>query len=100
MNRVSIEFKVFLKKKSKVVFTLQLPSWSSCQCVAKCGSVYHYRVRFFAELDRLPASKVYLHFINMKCFSHTGFKSCPNDVRETIDLQMKNKIYIKNLHRK
>ncbi|KAL9994861.1 hypothetical protein Hdeb2414_s0866g00955591 [Helianthus debilis subsp. tardiflorus] len=28
---VSIEFKVFLKKKSKVVFTLQLPSWSSCQ---------------------------------------------------------------------
>ncbi|KAF5765467.1 hypothetical protein HanXRQr2_Chr15g0704091 [Helianthus annuus] len=31
MNRVSIEFKVFLKKKSKVVFTLQLPPWPSCQ---------------------------------------------------------------------
>ncbi|KAJ0496452.1 putative transcription factor interactor and regulator CCHC(Zn) family [Helianthus annuus] len=26
--------------------------------MAKCGSVYLYRVRFFVELDRLPASKV------------------------------------------
>ncbi|MFS7977142.1 hypothetical protein Hanom_Chr10g00900641 [Helianthus anomalus] len=52
-----------------------------------CGSMCLYRVRFFIELDRLPASKVYLHFNNMKCFSHTRFKSCPNDVRETIDFQ-------------
>ncbi|KAF5755161.1 hypothetical protein HanXRQr2_Chr17g0799511 [Helianthus annuus] len=37
-----------------------------------CGSMYLYRVRSFDELDRLPASKKNLHFINMKCFSHTG----------------------------
>ncbi|KAF5782420.1 hypothetical protein HanXRQr2_Chr11g0495671 [Helianthus annuus] len=44
-----------------------------------CGSVYLYRVRSFVELDRLPASKVYLHFINMKCFSHTRLKTCLNE---------------------
>ncbi|MFS8024945.1 hypothetical protein Hanom_Chr16g01469241 [Helianthus anomalus] len=43
-----------------------------------CGSMNLYRVRFFVELDRLPASKMYLHFINMKCFSHTEIKMCPN----------------------
>ncbi|KAM0039265.1 hypothetical protein Hdeb2414_s0012g00380031 [Helianthus debilis subsp. tardiflorus] len=41
--------------------------------------MYLYRVRSFVELDRLPASKMYLHFINTKCFSLKGFKTCPNE---------------------
>ncbi|MFS7984576.1 hypothetical protein Hanom_Chr11g00988091 [Helianthus anomalus] len=44
-----------------------------------CRSFYLIRVRFFVELDRLPASKMYLHFINMKCFSHTGLKTYLNE---------------------
>ncbi|MFS8022515.1 hypothetical protein Hanom_Chr16g01440391 [Helianthus anomalus] len=44
-----------------------------------CGSMHLYRVRFFVELDRLSASEKYLHFINMKCFSHTRFKTYLNE---------------------
>ncbi|MFS8032073.1 hypothetical protein Hanom_Chr17g01553361 [Helianthus anomalus] len=44
-----------------------------------CGSMHLYRVRFFVEFDRLTASKIYLHFINMKCFSYTEFKTCLNE---------------------
>ncbi|MFS7978591.1 hypothetical protein Hanom_Chr10g00917231 [Helianthus anomalus] len=36
----------------------------------------------------------------MKCFSHTGFKSCPNDVRGTIDFSNEKSKYKKNRHRK
>ncbi|MFS7978778.1 hypothetical protein Hanom_Chr10g00919441 [Helianthus anomalus] len=43
-----------------------------------------YRVRFFDELDRLSTSKMYLHFINMKCFSYTGFNMCLNESKKRL----------------
>ncbi|MFS7981807.1 hypothetical protein Hanom_Chr10g00955291 [Helianthus anomalus] len=45
--------------------------------------MYLYRVRFSNELDRLPASKMYLHFINKKCFSLTGVINVSNEFWET-----------------
>ncbi|MFS7910672.1 hypothetical protein Hanom_Chr02g00108971 [Helianthus anomalus] len=49
-------------------------------------------------LDRLPASKMYLHFINMKCFSHTGLKTCLNESEK--HLVSKTKKIQLDLHRK
>ncbi|KAJ0904913.1 hypothetical protein HanPSC8_Chr07g0287811 [Helianthus annuus] len=45
--------------------------------------MYLYRIRFSNELNRLPAFKMYLHFINKKCFSLTGVINVSNEFWET-----------------